>query len=221
MKFSNIEVSESRYVIDGQEYVRLSEAFDILPSQWLERWKKKVGEEEAERIMTEAADWGTLVHLVCEMEDRKDYESVDRLLNLYPDLIPFWVAWRNWVEKYVECWILIEQVVKDDKLGVAGRIDRTGIIKGDDKPSIVDIKTGTVSAETGIRLAGYKLMHNQIGKNKKKWVDRTIAVNMPRKEPGELKVIEFESESLYKPLGITFTKAFAELASDYRTLFLS
>ena len=105
---------------------------------WLQKWKERVGEEEAARVSKEATDRGTLVHEFAERhfngedvwnelkEQRLDVRQMSR------DLIR---ATERGVE---EVWGQ-EQVLWSNKYKYAGRCDMVGIWKG--TPSIIDFKT--------------------------------------------------------------------------------
>jgi len=182
--------SDNRYVIDGLEYIRVSEVASNIRNPGLDAWRAMVGEEEASRVSKETSAFGTAVHKVTCLNDTRKMKEVEVMLSDDPELIPFWVAWFDWTDNYIERWIGREIVVWSRKLRVAGRIDGVGVIKGDRKPSIIDIKTGSLYDNLGVALAGYKKIYNEKAKEK---VDRTVVVHMPRKNPGYLRVKDYES----------------------------
>lgn len=69
----------------------------------------------------------------------------------------------NYAESYAKllgdhtvCWVLSEQVVADADLGVAGRLDRLGLVDGLD--ALVDFKSGADDPSYGPQTAGYERM---------------------------------------------------------------
>ena len=141
--------------------------------------------EEAERITKEAAEFGTSVHNICYAIDKKNWADVTSICKKDKQFNACAEIWERWVIGTVSKIIGIEELVWSDKLGVAGRIDRICVLKGDKKPSIVDIKTGNLHESIGIQLAGYKILYN--AKHKRK-VDRVLVAHMPRKAPGTLRI---------------------------------
>lgn len=186
-----VRVLEDRYIIEGKEYPRVSTILSLIPRPQLEQWKQRVGEEEAERIGRETAEYGELVHAVTAAHDAGEMKVVEHMLDKHPVLVPEWAAWFDWVDRYVKKWVEVEIIVWSDRLRVAGRVDRVGVMKGDSEPSIVDIKTGRLYPEAGLQMMLYREMYNEKAKRKAR---RRIAVSLPRREPGELKVKEYNNE---------------------------
>lgn len=107
---------------------------------WLQKWIDKVGVEEAERVRTEAADRGTLVHEYLE----KYWNGEDVLPKLakdssYPNLQQMTLNLINATEKHVTDVYAQEIAVWNTELKYAGRIDMIGKWKGYD--AIIDFKT--------------------------------------------------------------------------------
>ena len=107
-------------------------------NMWLQKWKNKVGEEEAARISKKATDRGTLVHKYAERYFNKEeifsdlaQESSD-VIQMSKDLIKITESGVN------EIWGQ-EQILWSKRYSYAGRCDMVGIWKG--KPSIIDFKT--------------------------------------------------------------------------------
>lgn len=178
------------YVIGDRHYNRLSHVLGIIPRPGLEKWRKEVGEEEAQRIMVEAADFGTLVHRVTEASDKSNLWKWKEVLKERPDIVACVEAWERWRDRFVKEIVDIEKVVWSDEWLVAGTTDRAVIMKGDDDVSIVDIKTGGLWETVGVQLAGYMVMYNERG-GAKGPARRRIAVQLPRKDPGTRRIKEY------------------------------
>jgi len=176
------------YHIGGRAYARISAIANAGPKPYLEQWKKRVGDIEAERISRETAEYGDLVHEITMWDDLKAKRKVQIWLRKHPFLADSLFAWRRWVSLYIKEWLMIEKIVWSDSLMCAGKIDRVGIIIGDKKPSIIDLKTGGIWDTIGVQLAGYLVAYNEKAKKK---AHRRLAISLPRKDPGKLVVKEF------------------------------
>lgn len=172
-----------QYIIDGQKYSRISDIAKAGDNPYLKEWRARVGEAEADRITKEAADYGELVHEITMHSDLGEKRKVDAMLTKHDFLLQPLLAWDKWVEHTIRRWIIIEEIVWSKRWMCAGKIDRVGIIIGDEYPSIIDIKTGGMWDTIGVQLAGYMLLYNEKVRLKAK---RRLAISMPRKEPGKL-----------------------------------
>ena len=99
------------------------------------KWRKRVGEEEANRISKYASSRGTNVHTLCEKYLNNDPKY---LLNAMPDALEMFKPLRPILNRinnihYQECalWSI--------KLGMAGRVDCIGEFDG--VLSVIDFKT--------------------------------------------------------------------------------
>jgi hypothetical protein len=121
--------------------------------------------------------------------------------------------WAEWVGRMVKKWVVVEHPVWSVKMGVAGTIDRVALLRGERSLTIVDIKTGTLTDDIGERLAGYRMMWNEMGRlvvgDAFKKVQRTLAVSIPR-DGGSLSVKEYDPAR--------YEKQFALRVSDYHEL---
>jgi len=113
----------------------ITTVLSILSRDSIKAWRKRVGEEEANKISTRASRRGTSVHKMCEDYinnelDIKKFQPVDRetfqnikpvldthLNNVYAQEVPLW----------------------SEYLGVAGRVDC--IAEWDGRLSVIDFKT--------------------------------------------------------------------------------
>jgi hypothetical protein len=155
---------------------------------WLEKWKAKVGEEEAKRISKEATDRGTLVHEYLERFWNKE--------NVIPDLDKeskdVQQMTRNLIletqKGVTEVWAQ-EIAVWSPALNFAGRLDMVGLWNG--VPSIIDFKTAKRKKyikdikDYYIQTAAYAHAHNELFKSKLKNLVILITV-----ENGDVQVFE-------------------------------
>ena len=132
---------------------------------WLQKWKDKVGEEEAARVSKEATDRGTAVHEYLE----KYWNGEDILGDLARE--PFNVrlpakALINGTSRNVtEVWAQ-EIPVWSPTLKFAGRVDMIGL--WNNIPSIIDFKTskkikkGKDIKDYFLQASGYAHAHNEL-----------------------------------------------------------
>lgn len=107
------------------------------PNQiWLQKWKDRVGEEEAALISKAATDRGTAVHEFAERHFNG--ETID--LSQEPaDVRSMTLDLIKGVETGLERVYGQEQILWSNKYKIAGRTDMVGIWKG--KLAIIDFKT--------------------------------------------------------------------------------
>lgn len=113
----------------------ITTVLSILSRDAIKAWRKRVGEEEANKISTRASRRGTNVHKMCEdyinneldiksflPSDRETFQTIKPILDQYID---------NVYAQEVPLW--------SEYLGVAGRVDC--IAEWDGKLSVIDFKT--------------------------------------------------------------------------------
>jgi len=190
---------QRQYIINGKTYSRVSDIAGAGEKPWLEAWKLRVGEVEAERIAKMSADYGELVHEITMWNDLKKPKGVKEILKQHKGLLHPLLNWQDWVDAYIEKWILIESIIWSEKWRAAGRLDRLGIIKGDRYTTVVDIKTGSLYDEIGVQIyGGYVPIYNEwrLIQSKKRQKElpiamRALAVNLPRNNPSAIHVKDY------------------------------
>jgi hypothetical protein len=148
------------YIIRGREYARMTRVLEVgVPKPYLDVWRAKIGNDEADRIMRETGDAGSLVHLVTELYDKGDIPGVEVVIAKNQWLTPYLFVWMEWRGLYTLSVEDIERVVWSERLGIAGRLDRILMMLGDDTATIADVKTTKVLSDSiGIQLCGYREM---------------------------------------------------------------
>ncbi len=156
---ADIKAVEKGYIIKGQEYVRVTEVMSVIRKKELEVWRGNIGNEEADRILLEAQDTGTRVHLACEEILKGITTGFDiriRDLDLQGIEIKMVENFQGWVNRNVKGVILLEEVVFSEKFRYAGRLDALVFLR-DGKEVLIDIKTtGAIYDEVALQLAAYK-----------------------------------------------------------------
>ena len=119
----------------GNEYPSITRVLSILNKDAIMAWRKRVGEEEANRISTKASKRGTKVHGLIEKFIANEEWNVDvNLLDIevIKDVTPA-------IETSLSEVFAIEKKMYSEHLGVAGTVDCVGI--WNNKRSIIDWKT--------------------------------------------------------------------------------
>jgi len=135
---------------------------------FLEKWKQNVGEEEAERIRTEATDKGTLVHEALEQiiptGDMSYIENYPRQLKATViDILQF-------IKKYRIKILTQETGLWHKELRFAGRCDAIGIVN--DKLTLIDFKTSKKKKpeqwvkDYKLQCSAYSLAHDDLFEQK-------------------------------------------------------
>ena len=108
-------------------------------------WRKRVGEEEANRISTKASNRGTKVHKICEnyLNNEEDYARTNpaHIHKTMPDSIAMFKSLQPLLDEHVNNIHALEIPLYSHHLRVAGRVDC--IAEYDGKLSIIDFKTSS------------------------------------------------------------------------------
>jgi len=117
---------------EGKSYPSVTAVTGLHGKQAILEWRKRVGEEEANRISARAANRGTRIHTLCE----------DYLSNKTPEVSMFDLEAYTSIRKELDnidnihC---LETKLYSDYLQVAGTVDCIAEYKG--KMSVIDFKT--------------------------------------------------------------------------------
>ena len=165
MKVETLPEGRTYYTPDGN-YPSITTILGKTSNQiWLQKWREKVGEEEAARISKEATDRGTLIHEYAESYFNKE-DIFTNLVNESSDIRQMVKDLITITELGVEEIWGQEQVLWNKTYGYAGRCDMVGIWKG--KPSIIDFKTSKKTKyikqikDYFIQCCAYAVAHNQM-----------------------------------------------------------
>lgn len=152
-----LDVDNNAYLVNGKRYVRITRAMQYIPRPYLEKWREKIGDVEADRIRDETAGLGDLIHYTTELHDLGMIPALNALMNREPWLLPYRWSWKEYTGKYVKEIVWVEKVVYSEELGVAGRLDRLWLYRGDESCTIADVKsTKSLGDHIGIQLLFYK-----------------------------------------------------------------
>ena len=121
----------------GNKYYSITTCLSILSEEAIAKWRARVGEEEANRISSEASTRGTRVHEILEayVNNEEDYMAKKET---FQDEFVFNQIKPEIDKNLTEVWGQ-ECALYSEHLGVAGRVDLVGVWNG--QPSIIDWKT--------------------------------------------------------------------------------
>lgn len=129
--------SGRRYVApDGSTYPSVTTVLSILSEESIQRWRARVGEEEANKISARASGRGTRVHLICEkyIDNEPDFAK-----GFTPDILQTFMSMKETLDNRITKVYAQEAALYSEHLGLAGRVDCVGEFDG--VPSIIDFKT--------------------------------------------------------------------------------
>jgi len=121
---------------EGVDLPSITTVLSILSRDGIAAWRKKVGEEEANRISHRASTRGTKVHEIIEKYVDNDPNYRD---GYTPDIIASFQDVKPILDNNIGDVFAQEAPLYSNHLGVAGRVDCVAMYNG--KPSIIDYKT--------------------------------------------------------------------------------
>ena len=118
----------------GVEYPSVTTVLKILSEDSIRKWRRRVGDEEANRVSSRASSRGTQVHSIVE-----DYLNNENTRDYFPHVKQSLQNLRPILDKSIGRIFGLEVALFSSYLGMAGRCDC--IAEFDGVPSIVDFKT--------------------------------------------------------------------------------
>lgn len=122
----------------GNKYPSITTILGILSQDSIQAWRKRVGEEEANRISRRAANRGTNLHLVVEKYLNNDPLYLDKQM---PHVVELFKSIQPILDDRVDNIHLQEAALYSDKFQIAGRVDC--IAEFDGELSVIDFKTSS------------------------------------------------------------------------------
>ena len=104
----------------------------------IQKWRERVGEEEANRISRQAAGRGTKVHYMAE--DYLNNKEINTK-GVMPHIIQMWKALQKGIDGHIDNVYAQEVPLYSKKLKLAGRVDC--IAEHDGELAIIDFKTSS------------------------------------------------------------------------------
>jgi hypothetical protein len=119
----NYKITDDYYLINDIKYWRVTRVKSVINNEGLNRWRSKIGDKEADKIMKERQEIGTKTHKAFELLLNSSYVDMD----LYNDEIQKNICLMNEMR---ECCNLIpdslEQKLWSDNYKIAGTADYIG-----------------------------------------------------------------------------------------------
>ena len=131
----NIDGKRHYVIPNGDKYISITTLLSELSKVSIQKWRTRVGSEEANRISTKASRQGTAVHALCEKYIKNEEgfltESMPHLVEMFESIKP--------LLDRVDNVHVTEGAMYSDELGLAGRTDL--IAEFDGQLAIIDYKT--------------------------------------------------------------------------------
>jgi len=130
-----------RYITpNGDAYPSVTTVLSEYNKKAILEWRERVGDEEANKISTQASSRGTRLHSLCEMYLKNELSPI-RLNSVMPDAKELFYKIKPVLDKHIGRIYALEQALYSDDLKLAGRVDC--IAEWNDKLSVIDFKTAS------------------------------------------------------------------------------
>lgn len=134
------ESGRKYFTPEGNAYPSITTVLSVIGKEAIQQWRQRVGEEEANRISTQAATRGTAVHKLAEdyLNNEENWSKDHMPSNLFS-----FNQLKAILDKRVNNIWMQETFLYSDKLKCAGQVDC--IAEFDGELSIIDFKTSRKS----------------------------------------------------------------------------
>lgn len=124
------------FVDDKKKYPSITTVLSILSRDGIAAWRRRVGDEEADRISRIATTRGSAVHQIVEdyLDNKDDYNK-----GYFPDVLESFYQIKPILDSRMGAIMAQEQPLYSNHLRVAGRVDC--VAEFDGQLSIIDFKT--------------------------------------------------------------------------------
>ena len=126
------------YNVDGELFPSVTTVLSTLSKDGILAWRNRVGEEEANRIMRQAATRGTKAHKMWEEYLRND---PDFHKGAMPNVVALFKQLQPWLDRNIDHIYGNEIPLYSKALKAAGRCDCVASVNG--RPAIIDFKTSS------------------------------------------------------------------------------
>ena len=135
LKTENVDGKRHYVTPDGNKYISITTLLSNLSKAGIQKWRERVGAEEANRISTKASRQGTGVHSICESYIKNEDGFLDGRM-------PNEVEMFQSIESLLDCIDnvhCVEGALYSDELKLAGRTDLIAEFNGE--LAVIDYKT--------------------------------------------------------------------------------
>jgi hypothetical protein len=156
-KDDSIEVTSNSYILDGQEFVRVTRVLDIISKPYFYRWYAKHGLEWCNNYRDSRAVFGTRVHKEIQniLQDKPywvDDDEMQDVLQVFKD---------EFLGIYDIEVLDLEFHLFNQEFGYAGTCDFLGVV--DDKKIVIDWKTSkNVYSNYPLQVSAYLYAYEQM-----------------------------------------------------------
>lgn len=166
----------------GKRYPSVTEILGRMHKEYYSKWRRKIGESQADAIMDNAAAFGVSVHKVAEMVAR------DKTRYVLPHMEPFAEAIQAFFDEHVEKVLGTEMELISEEYIFGGTCDLWCLLK-DGRHAVVDWKTTRqLTREHGLQVAAYGLLLKENGYR----INHRMVVRIKKEKPGGLYVRHYE-----------------------------
>lgn len=161
------EASGRVYTVDGESkaYPSITTVLGSLSKHAIMEWRKRVGEEEANRISRKACSKGTKIHSLVEAHINNEQVNLE---NEMYHIQQGFGAIRKVLDERLSTVCVQESAMYSDYLRIAGRVDCIGVF--DNRLSVIDFKTSSKVKERDdiqsyfMQEAAYAIMFEELTK---------------------------------------------------------
>jgi len=174
-------------------YPSVTTVLSVINKPGLNFWRGNVGNEEAEKISSEAATLGKYVHAGCKKINEGGLPDDEN-----PQVQELLVSYWDWHNRTVDQIFHVEEPVFSKRYQFAGTPDLICKLKGDSRLTLIDIKTSKqIWLDMELQLAGYALAIEEQRAVLPEYANmRRLIVRIRKDNPSKLPEIkEYESVS--------------------------
>jgi hypothetical protein len=121
----------------GKKYPSITTVLSVRGKEAIYEWRRRVGEEEANRVTRHACARGTALHTIAEkyLNNEPDIYKKDEM----PHVVALFRSIQPILDNNIGRVVMQERPLYSDHLGIAGRVDLVAEYEG--KLSVIDFKT--------------------------------------------------------------------------------
>jgi len=122
---------------EGKKYPSITTVLSVRGKEAIYEWRRRVGEEEANRVTRHACARGTALHTIAEkyLNNEPDIYKKDEM----PHVVALFRSIQPILDSNIGRVVMQERPLYSDHLGIAGRVDLVAEYEGN--LSIIDFKT--------------------------------------------------------------------------------
>lgn len=122
---------------EGKKYPSITTVLSVRGKEAIYEWRRRVGEEEANRVTRHACARGTALHTIAEkyLNNELDIYKKDEM----PHVVALFRSIQPILDNNIGRVVMQERPLYSDHLGIAGRVDLIAEYEG--KLSVIDFKT--------------------------------------------------------------------------------